>query len=332
MARFTTRKRYHDPIAKALQGAPELLEMARSIGNCAEALEVLLELPEGADPFAMLTDFNPCNRRACPTCEWRRSLVWRARLMQGLDGFFDANPTHRGVFATFTMRNVRIEHLGDGIKQLHRAWRLLTVQRWFPTSFWFRRTEVTVGRPAFYDSKDSPIPWRTAERDEPSDDPTAREQSLQPVWAHPHIHALLLVPASYFSHGYIKQGKWQQQWMMALGADYAPVVDIRTAKAKFTTGEAFYDAKAAGIEAMKYAVKATDMLKLAVNLPEFIHQMRGHRLVGMSKGLRAFVPDHDPEAKEMADDRAAGLPRLHPGVTCLAQWDRSLSDYVLTPR
>jgi hypothetical protein len=142
----------------------------------------------------------------------------------------------------------------------------------------------------------------------------------------------LLVPASYFSHGYITQAEWQRQWMMAGRLDYAPVVDIRKASAKFTTGEAFYDAKAAGIEAMKYAVKATDMLKMAADLPEFIHQTRGHRLVAMSRRLRDFVPEHDPTAAEMADDRAAGLPRLHPGVMCLAQWDRTLSDYVLTPR
>jgi hypothetical protein len=73
------------------------------------------------------------------------------------------------------------------------------------------------------------------------------------------------------------------------------------------------------------------MTKMGRDLPEFVHQMRGHRLVGMSRPLAAFVPEHDPTAGEMGDDREAGLPRIHPGVMCLAQWDREISDYVLTP-
>jgi plasmid rolling circle replication initiator protein Rep len=346
MARFTKRKHYHDPIAKLLRQAPEFVEMARSIQNCGDALEVLLELPEGGDPFAMLTDYNPCNRRACPMCEWRRSLVWRGRLMPGLDAFFDQHPTHRAIFVTLTVRNVPLGELRQSIKDIHAAWNRLLQWREFPTEFWFRRTEFTIGQPSFTD--DLPrAPRSRANRKNvvatsPCETPQAqgldsRISMCEPVpgagiWVHPHIHALLLVPASYFSHGYITQGEWQRQWMMAGRLDYSPVVDIRRAAAKFTTGEAFYDAKAAGIEAMKYAVKATDMLKMAADLPEFIHQTRGHRLVAMSRKLRAFVPDHDPQAGEMADDRLAGLPRLHPGISCLAQWDRSLSDYVLTPR
>jgi hypothetical protein len=332
MARFTKRKRYHAPIANLLRQAPELVEMARSIQNCAEALEILLELPEGGDPFAVLTDFNPCRRRACP--------------MQGLDAFFDSHPTHRAIFATFTVRNVPLGDLGQAIKDLHAAWRLLVKWRQFPTEFWFRRTEITIGQPTHTD--DLPRAPKPRSVDVSNFAPSLTEvsggplrageahlassQALNGVWCHPHIHTLLLVPASYFSHGYITQGEWQKQWMMAGRLDYAPVVDIRRARAKFTTGEAFYDAKAAGIEAMKYAVKATDMLKMAADLPEFIHQTRGHQLVGMSGALRQFVPEHDPTAAEMADDRQAGLPRLHPGVSCLAQWDRDLSEYVLTPR
>jgi plasmid rolling circle replication initiator protein Rep len=346
MARFTKRKRFHADIANLLRQAPELVEMARSIQNCADALEVLLELPEGGDPFAMLTGYNPCNRRACPMCEWRRSLVWRGRLMPGLDAFFDAHPTHRAIFLTLTVRNVPLVELRQSIKDIHAAWNRLLQWREFPTNFWFRRTEITVGQPSFADDLPVAKPARkSAGRrrvgipDGPDSSPEghrvpdlASSQALQGVWCHPHIHALLLVPASYFSHGYVRNSEWQRQWMMAGRLDYAPVVDVRRAAAKFTTGEAFYDAKAAGIEAMKYAVKATDMLKMAADLPEFIHQTRGHRLVAMSQGLRSFVPEHEPTALEMGDDRAAGLPRLHPGVSCLAQWDRKLSSYVLTPR
>lgn len=340
MGRFSKRKRYHDPLSALIAQAPELREYARSIANCGNVLKVLLELPEEGDPFAMLTEYNPCNRRACPMCEWRRSLVWRGRLLSGLDAFFASHPTHRAIFVTLTAKTVPFGALGDEIKYLHSSWQRLTQCSFFPSSFWFRRTEVTRANPPRGDDgvPSAPTAQFAGRRPKPTEqevDTTdvqiADADTAMPLYAHPHIHALILVPASYWSHGYVTQGEWQRQWQMAARLDYSPVVDVRKARATFTTGEAFYDAKAAGIEAMKYTIKAADMTKMGRDLPEFVHQMRGHRLVGMSRPLAAFVPEHDPTAAEMGDDREAGLPRLHPGVQCLAQWDRSISDYVLTP-
>lgn len=341
MERFTKRKRHHAPIARLLQGAPELQEMARSIANCSNALQVLLELPEGGDPFALLTGYNPCNRRACPMCEWRRSMVWRGRLLSGLDELFKAHPTHKAIFCTFTVRNVPIEQLGQTIKDMHAAWNRMAQCKFFPTPFWFRRTEVTVKylhgpSECAAVNNDHQRAGRRLKTEDPegveAPTPGSAVKGWGPVMAHPHIHSLLIVPASYFSHGYIKNSEWQKQWMMAARLDYAPVVDIRAARAKFTTAESFYDARAAGIEAMKYTTKATDMVKLTADLPEFVHQMRGHRVVAMSQALGRFVPEHDPTAAEMGSDTDCGLPRLHPAVSCLAQWDSALSDYVLTPQ
>lgn len=325
MARFTSRKRHHQPVALLLAQADELREMARSIANCANSLRVLLELPEGGDPFAMLTGYNPCNRRVCPMCEWRRSMVWRGRLLSGLEKFWEVHPTHRAIFATFTVRNVPVQELGRTIKDMHSAWNRLAQCKFFPTAYWFRRTEVTLQHVNGF-----PLAGRVTVL--PTDrDVSEPSSTWGPVMAHPHIHALLLVPASYFSHGYVRQTEWQKQWQMAARLDYAPVVDVRRARATCTTGESFYDAKAAGIEAMKYAVKATDLVKLKADLPEFVHQIRGHRLVSMSSKLSAFVPEHDPTAAEMGDDREAGLPRLFPGVECLAQWDQAVQNYTLRP-
>lgn len=341
MERFSKRKRYHDPIAKLLRGAPELAEMAQSIQNCGDAMEVLLELPEGGDPFAMLTGYNPCNRRACPMCEWRRSAVWRGRLMPGLDAFFAQHPTHTAVFLTLTVKNVPLLELRQATKDIHAAWHRLTMWRGFPTAYWFRRTEFTEGNPSFADdlprgipSENSPAPGTYGDPEEPQGvtHRNPRYEAGGKVWVHPHVHGMLLVPASYWGKGYIRQSEWAAQWAMAARLDYQPVIDIRRAKAKVATEEASGDAKAAAIEAMKYAIKATDMLKMSGDLPEFIHQTRGQRLVGMSQKLRAFVPAHDPSSRELADERVAGLLRLHPGIECLAQWDRSLSNYVLTPR
>ncbi len=49
------------------------------------------------------------------------------------------------------------------------------------------------------------------------------------LWAHPHIHALLMVPAGYWRRGYIRQTGWQNLWAAALGLDYAGVDLMPTA-------------------------------------------------------------------------------------------------------
>jgi hypothetical protein len=326
MERFSKRKRHHSPIGRLLAQAEDMREMGRSISNCANALQVLLQLPEGADPFAMLTGYNPCNRRACPMCEWRRSMVWRGKLLSGLDEFWKQWPTHRAIFATFTVKNVPLVELGETIKQMHRSWHRMVRTEFFPTPFWFRRTEVTVKH------LHSPLEQTRRNADVKELSQIKPSQGWGPVMAHPHIHALLLVPASYFGKNYVKSTEWQSQWMMAARLDYVPVVDIRRATAKGTSNGAIEDAKAAGIEAMKYAVKATDMRSLQADLPEFVRQMRNHRLVGISSQLGSFVPDVEPTADQMADDRQLGLVAQHPGVSCLAQWDQAVSNYVLTPR
>ena len=346
LQRFSKRKRHHRPIAMALGRSPELDSYARAIGNCANTLELALGLPEGQEPTLQLTDCNPCNRRLCPFCEWRRSRVWRGRLVGGLGPFFEHRPTDSAVFLTLTQRNVPLGELGATIKEMHRSWNRLVKWRQFPTEYWFRRTEITIGQPSFTDDLPRAPRGRAKQAEVVATAPDQRPQgqgldSHAPagetapgtgVWCHPHIHALLLVPASYWGRSYIRQGEWQKQWMMAARLDYAPVVDIRRAKAKASSGERFEDAKDAAIEAAKYTTKATDLIGLGESLPEFAHQMRHHRLVAMSQPLGRFVPEHDPTRQEMADERDPSLPAVHPTVSCIAQWCEQRSDYVLTPR
>lgn len=339
--RFTRRKVLHRPLAMALERAPELVEYARAIANCANTLHLDVSLPEGLEPTVQLADCRPCNRRICPFCEWRRSRVWRGRLTGGLGPFFEARPTDSAVFLTLTVRNVALGDLGETIKEMHRSWNRLLQWKRFPTDFWFRRTEITVGRPSFSDGlPNAPTPKKVPAAGSPARSAAdgVRIGSIDHgtpgvgAWVHPHIHALLLVPAGYWGKGYIRQGDWQQQWQMAARLDYAPVIDVRRARAKDQQGDALAGAKDAAIEAAKYTTKATDLLTLGNELPEFAHQIRSHRLVAMSSALKKFVPDHDPSANEMADERDHSLPAVHPVVPLIAQWSDSLSDYVLHPR
>lgn len=339
--RFAARKRWHALVAKTLARDTDLREMARSINNCADALQVALQLPEDADPTVLLRGYNPCNRRACPMCEWRRSRVWRARLLKGLPAFLEAHPKHRAVFLTLTVRNCRVSELDDTLRAMHRAWHRMTQLSIFPSPYWLRRTEVTLGNPAPADDlpnaprrRKVPAAGGPAHSPDGADSPPCRGQlpGSPEAWVHPHLHCLLLVPASFWGEGYVRKTRWQEAWQASMRLDYAPVVDIRRAHTRATAEHPGGMHVGAVLEAVKYTTKAAHLVALGDALPEFARQIRGHRLIATSRALGAFIPSGDPSVEEIASEIDPNAPQLHPLVEAVARWDSDLSDYVLTPR
>ena len=260
---FSKHRRYNTPICHALAMDPETLEIARAIGNCTTSIgvEVPIEGPELGK--ALLRSANPCNRRLCPFCEWRRSRAWRRRFFEGLPKFHEDFPTHRAIFLTLTVKNVAVGDLRTCIDEMHRSWNRLHQRSFFPTKFWFRRTEVTVG--------------------------SASANPLNAPTFHPHIHSVLFVPAGYFSHGYVRQTEWQKQWMDAARLDYAPVIDVRKASASSSSGGATIDqSRSAALEASKYATKATDLIAMGSVLGTYHWAVKGLRLSAASTSLKPY--------------------------------------------
>jgi plasmid rolling circle replication initiator protein Rep len=72
-------------------------------------------------------------------------------------------------------------------------------------------------------------------------------------FAHPHIHALLMVKPSYFTPGYVSQAKWTELWRESLRIDYTPVVHVKAIK---DNPQAL---KTAVFEVFKYALKPGDL-------------------------------------------------------------------------
>ena len=273
---FNKHRRYNTRVGSNLAMDPDSRDLARAIGNCATAIGVEIQLPEGEAPEAKLRAARVCNRRLCPFCEWRRAKGWRRRFFAGLPAFHEDFPTHKPVFLTLTQRNVQLHELRDSIRHMNRAWNRMHQCAFFPTPFWFRRTEITVKQPS--------------------------AGSGEPVTYHPHFHVLLLVPAGYFSQGYVKQSQWQQQWQMAGRYDYAPVVDVRRVRSKMSTSADSQSAeRAATLEVAKYASKATDLLALGNQLGEFNRQIRGLRFSSVSSSLKSYVSASDISAEEMLD-------------------------------
>ena len=302
LAPFNKHRRYNNPICYALSRNSETVDLAQAIGNCATSIgvEVPLEGPE--EGKALLRAANPCNRRLCPFCEWRRSRAWRRRFFEGLPRFHEDFPLHRAIFLTLTVRNCAISDLRTTIGDMHRAWDRMQRRKGFPTKFWFRRTEVTH--------------HVTSKR--PFDAPSF----------HPHIHVVLFVPGAYFGRDYIRQTEWQKEWMDAARLDYAPVVDVRRARTKSSSGgHAIDESRLAGIEAAKYATKATDLISMGDVLTEYHYAIKGLRLSAASSSMRPYLSDAPMAVDELVDDAAPDPSLCARGK---ALWFEDVQEYLFS--
>ena len=303
LGRFSRHRQYNSPISRHLMLDTGTREIGQKIANCALTLKADVLLHEDFQTETNLKAARLCNTRLCPFCEWRRTSAWRARLHDGLEALYAEKSKLRGLFLTLTVQNVPLRHLGDELDHMNRAFSRFTKRSFFPSEYWFRRTEITVG----------------------SSTPDGE------VMAHPHFHVLLLVKPSYFSHGYIKQTEWQKEWMDAARLNYVPVVDVRTAKSKSGSGSSSADAaKTAVVEAAKYAAKATHLMELGPAISELHWQLRNRRLYALSKKLRQYIKSGDIEKSELLDNNAKPLPEGTERVEVVAQWFEDTSEYLIT--
>ena len=315
LERFTKHRRWNSPVSRALMTDSSTRDVGRAISNCALRLKASVILQPELEPEVNLTGAMLCNKRLCPFCEWRRTKALRARLHQGLNALYEDHPKLIGVFLTLTVRNVPLDQLSAQLDEMNRAWKRMKQCSFFPTDLWFRRTEVTVGTRGF-------------SKEELARKPTGNDLHVS---AHPHFHCLLLVRPSYFSRDYIKKSEWQKQWQMALRADYAPVIDVRRAKTKSGASKSpAEETKSAVLEAAKYSAKAASITELGPATTELHWQLRGKRLVAMSRPLTKYVKQGDISEEEMMDCDSKPLPPGAERVEVLADWFEDIESYVIT--
>ena len=187
-----------------------------------------------------------CRVRGCPVCEWRKSLMWRARFYQALPKIQEEYPKARWVFLTLTVRNCELEELGDTLKAMNEAWGRLRKRKEFKlVDGWIRATEITRGKDGS---------------------------------AHPHFHCLLMVKPSYFKgQSYVKQDAWRDAWRTAMRLDYDPVVDVRAVKG---------DLAEAVPETFKYTAKPSDIMHDLEWLHEYLNQVHKKRLMATGGALK----------------------------------------------
>ena len=206
-----------------------------------------------------------CRVRYCPVCQWRRSLMWQARFYQALPELVQTYPKARWLFLTLTVRNCEITDLSTTLKDMNQAWqRLIKREELKPIQGWLKTTEVTRG---------------------------------QDRSAHPHFHVLLMVPPSWFSHGYIKQARWIELWQECLRVNYAPSVDIRTVKAKGSSDNMTDFLRGAVAETLKYSTKPSDMTTDPQWFLELTRQTHKKRFMA-SGGVLKNVLKEDQETNQ----------------------------------
>lgn len=218
-----------------------------------------------------------CHLRHCPVCQWRRSLMWKARFLSFIPPVLEAYPTARWLFLTLTVRNVPISGLRETLDSLIQAWkRFIKLKEFLPVLGWVRTTEVTRGSDGS---------------------------------SHPHFHVLLMVPPSMASGvNYVKHSRWVSAWRHSARLNYDPSVDIRAVKAKNPAsvsneknpGLAADFLRDAVSETLKYAVKPSDMVADPAWFLELTRQVHRRRFIATGGVLKEALRELEESDASLA--------------------------------
>lgn len=239
--------------------------------HCSENLIFKLASSATGELALKLKSADCCRVRFCPTCQWRRSLMWQAKFWQVLPTIVQDYPNHQFLFLTLTVKNCEMGELRQTLTWMNKAWVRLTQRDVWPGDGWLKSVEVT------------------------------RNEKTGQV--HPHFHALIMVPSRYFSGDYyLSHEKWVQLWRRSLRIQYDPQVNIRAIKPKNPLPEFFepelpsneipYALRSAVSEVLKYAVKPPKEAlggEWVMELHEQLHKTRAVATGGVFKKYLATV-------------------------------------------
>ena len=238
----------------------EFSQYASRITFCSQLLEFGLVPTEDMGSLKMkLRGSRFCRVRHCPVCQWRRSLMWKAKAYKVLPQIIAAYPTYRWLFLTLTVKNCQIDELRSTLTEMNRAFQRMIQRKVWPAVGWLRSTEVTLGLNGS---------------------------------AHPHFHCLLMVRPGYFGKGYIKQAEWIEMWRHALRLDYNPVLDCRAVKRGKQPMQLIP-------ELLKYCTKESDMTADRDWFLELTRQMHKMRCIATGGVLKEYLKELEAEPEDL---------------------------------
>ncbi len=254
---------------------------ADRMNDCSQLLDFIVKSNDAGEFKLKLQTARFCRVRHCPVCQWRKSMMWRGRFINTIPKILKNHPNHRFIFLTLTIKSPELEELRSTITQMNKGWERLVKLKKFPAEGFVKSLEVTRGK------DDRP---------------------------HPHFHALLMVPNSYFAgRSYMSQSCWQKLWQNSLRIDYSPQVDVRCVRDKKGSTFGLEAIKAGVLETLKYSVKPGDLTGEAdedesgdlVNntrnwfnstwLLELTRQMHNVRAISIGGVLKKYFSEDDPE-------------------------------------
>lgn len=240
----------------------EFFRYSERMTNCSEMLNFRL-VPNSDSGVYKFKLFSArfCRVRHCPVCQWRRSLMWKAKAYKILPQVLIDYPKARWLFLTLTVRNCAITDLRETLVWMNKGFKRLSELKSFPGKGYIKTTEVTYGK-------------------------------NPPGSAHPHFHILMMVAPSYFSHGYLSQAKWVAFWQQSLRIDYKPILDIQTLKPE----DSLIGLLA---EVIKYSVKESDLMFDQEWFLELTRQLHRTKAIAVGGVLRDYMRELEQEPEDL---------------------------------
>jgi plasmid rolling circle replication initiator protein Rep len=241
-----------------------LKRLGDKIDSCGKGLDfgIWLKLSTEEKTYRLRKAFF-CRVRYCPRCQWRKQLMWRARIFQALPKIMRDYPDATFLFLTLTVRVCKVEDLRETLELMNLGWKRLIQRRDFPALGAFKCTEVT--------------------------------RSKQGM-AHPHFHVILMVNPEYFSHGYISQKKWRANWADCARLDYDPVVNIKAVKGRLgQSNDPNSEVFEAILETFKYSTKPSDLMADPKWLETLTLQTFKTRAISVSGVFKKYMSSREPE-------------------------------------
>src|SRR3989441_3108395 len=296
-----------DEVQQAYAGGTDRHQRyALRVEQCSQVLEFARDPPKPASQSQPTGERRPkltlknawfCRVRHCPVCQWRRSLMWQAKVYRALPSLLRDYPDTRFLFMTLTIRNCPVSELRQTLTHMAKAWKRLVELRSWPARGWVRAVEIT--------------------------------RSQKDRSAHPHYHCLLMVPPAYFQGDYLKQQEWAELWQQCLRIDYRPVVDIRTVRLDLVQNLRRVNKPPAHMweavaEILKYAVKPSDMIRdydWFLQLADQLHKTRGVAIGGV---LKHYIKERERE--NLTEDPGEEAPEIS-GEQLFFGWKMDVRKY-----
>ena len=265
-----------DQVANYYREDEKFKQYATRIDFCSQLLDFKLFLEE-KELKLKLDSARFCRVKYCPICQWRRSLMWKAKAYKILPIVVEAYPKYRWLFLTLTVRNCVLTELRDILHWMNSSWQRMVQRKKFPAIGWIKSIEVTRGKDGL---------------------------------AHPHFHCLLLVKPGYFGKYYMKQKDWVELWRSCLRIDYNPVLHIRAVKRGCQPMELVP-------EILKYCVKESDLVADREWFLELTCQMYKMRTIAAGGVLKEYLKQLEEEPKDLiGKDRVKTEDEVNEGHLC----------------